>query len=110
MLGTAGEMLVYPWASSPIFYIGLATSLRRRLLEHQKYTLGARDNYWDKWWWPRYQYGAAFGAACTWFTSDSMSPAELEGHIVSQFYKRFGSIPVANTRWPRVPDLGTDEE
>ncbi len=105
VLGTANEtMLVYPWATSPIYYIGMSTSLRRRLLEHRKHIQGATDDYWGKWWWPRYQYGAAFGASCTWFLSpEGTNPKALEAKLVSEFYLRFGSIPTANREWPQTP-------
>lgn len=105
VLGAAGEtMLVYPWGSSPVYYIGKADDLRQRLLVHRKHIFGALEDYWDRWWWPRYQYGAAFGASCGWFTSPKKSAKELEAKLVEDFYLRFGSIPVANTQWPRKPE------
>ena len=111
VLGTAGEtMLTYPWATSPIFYIGKADNLQRRLTGHKRFTEGAREDYWEKWWWPRYQYGAAFGVSCVWYTSSTDSPAKLEGSLVAKFYEHFGSIPVANTRWPKEPSVGERDE
>ena len=107
VLGTAGEtMLVYPWATSPVYYIGMADNLRQRLRSHRKHIQGAAEDYWDRWWWPRYQYGAAFGASCVWFTSSEVSSKELEATLVNEFYMRFGSIPVANTHWPKTPEQG----
>lgn len=111
VLGTVGEtMLVYPWASSPIYYIGKAENLCERLLTHRKHIRGAMENYWDRWWWPRYQYGAAYGASCVWFTSADMSAKALEASLVSEFYLRFGSIPVANTQWPKTPVEGSESD
>ena len=111
VLGTADQtMLVYPWATSPIYYIGKAENLRERLLTHRKYIQGAIDDYWDRWWWPRYQYGAAFGASCVWFASTDMPAKALEATLVSHFYLRFGSIPVANTHWPKTPDIGSQSD
>lgn len=111
VLGTAGEtMLVYPWASSPVYYIGKADNLRTRLLAHRRHIQGAMENYWEKWWLPRYQYGAAFGASCVWFTSDDTSAKALEASLVNDFYSRFGSIPVANTQWPNVPEEGSQSD
>ena len=50
VLGTADHtMLVCPWATSPIYYIGKAENLHERLLTHRKYVLGAMDDYWDRW-------------------------------------------------------------
>ena len=49
VLGTAdGTMLVYPWGTSPIYYIGKAeesTTLRSRLLEHQQITQAFIDDH-----------------------------------------------------------------
>ena len=62
VLGTHGTMLTYPWGSSPVFYIGKADDLKRRLSTHRKYILAAMDDHDEIYWWQRYQYGAAFGA------------------------------------------------
>ena len=111
VLGTGGEtLLTYPWSNSPVFYIGKADSLRRRLESHKKFTEGAKEDYWEKWWWPRYQYGAAFGVSCAWYSSESKSPAALEADLVAKFYEYFGSIPVANTRWPKEPPEGSQDD
>ncbi|MDE0093970.1 MAG: GIY-YIG nuclease family protein [Gammaproteobacteria bacterium] len=110
ILGTSGEtMLTYPWATSPVFYIGKADNLRQRLKSHKKYTEGAMHDYRD-WWWPRYQYGAAFGVSCAWFQSFNKSPAWLEAKLVANFYENFGSIPVANTSWPKEPQHGSKDD
>ena len=62
VLGTAdGTMLVYPWATSPIFYIGKARNLRLRLFQHKQNILYAIENH-DEYYRPRHQYGAALGA------------------------------------------------
>ncbi|MDE0450787.1 MAG: hypothetical protein OXI90_03345 [Gammaproteobacteria bacterium] len=111
VLGTAGEtMLVYPWGTSPVYYIGKAEDLRERLSTHRTYIQGAKDDYWERWWWPRYQYGAAFGASCVWFASHETSAKVLEASLVSEFYLRYGSIPVANTQWPKTPRAGTESD
>ena len=105
VLGTTGTQLVYPWGTSPIYYIGQSSNLRKRLEEHQRYILDGRQfgHYWEKKWWPRYQYAIAFGADCGWFSSanSEMTPEELEASIISEFYWYLGSTPVANGAWPR---------
>lgn len=111
ILGTSGEtVLTYPWATSPIFYIGKADSLRRRLMDHKKFTLGAMEGYRKIWWWPRYQYGAAFGVSCAWYECKETTPTQLEARLVAKFYEYFGSIPIANTRWPKEPKQGTKDD
>lgn len=63
VLGTAdGTMLVYPWGTSPIYYIGKAeesTTLRLRLIRrHRTGTQNAVNNQGEGKW-PRLRYGAA---------------------------------------------------
>ena len=108
VLGTAdGTMLTYPWASSPVYYIGKADNLATRLANHRHWTEQARQDFWSQWWWPRYQYGAAFGADVAWFLcKQDEDAAALEAAIVDSFYMRFGSIPTANSSWPRKPSGG----
>ncbi|MDE0004962.1 MAG: hypothetical protein OXQ29_19905 [Rhodospirillaceae bacterium] len=109
VIGTAdGTMLTYPWATSPVFYIGKAGNLSERLATHRRWTKEARQNYWD-WWWPRYQFGASFGADVAWFLAKpEEDPGALEAALVNDFYQRFGSIPVANRVWPQTPS-GDDD-
>ena len=103
VLGTAdGTMLTYPWGESPIFYIGRADNLRKRLFDHRKYTIGAEEDHERLNWWPRYQYGAAFGADCAYYSRHGQeNPQNIEALLVEQFYLTFGSIPVANAQWPK---------
>ena len=102
VLGTEdGTMITYPWGVSPIYYIGKADNLRNRLSNHRKHALGARNDHQKEAWWPRYQYGAAFGADCVWYLApDDMDPQNLEATLVDSFYSTYGAIPVANHRWP----------
>ena len=105
VLGASGDTaMIYPWGTSPIYYIGKADSLRDRLIQHRRHIEGAAANYWERWWWPRYQYGAAFGASCSWFLAGDREPSALEAILVTEFYQHYGSIPVTNRVWPRVPD------
>lgn len=103
VLGTGdGTMIAYPWGTSPIYYIGKADILRNRLSDHRKHTLGARKDHQEVAWWPRYQYGAAFGTDCVWYLAhDDMDPKNLEATLVESFYWAYGAIPVANHKWPK---------
>lgn len=103
VLGTGdGTMIAYPWGTSPIYYIGKADILRNRLSDHRKHTLGARNDHQEVAWWPRYQYGAAFGTDCVWYLAyDDMDPKNLEATLVESFYWTYGAIPVANHKWPK---------
>ena len=102
ILGTAdGTMITYPWGVSPIYYIGKASNLRNRLSVHRKHTLGARNDHQEDTWWPRYQYGGAFGADCVWYLAhDDHDPQNLEATLIESFYLTYGAIPVANHKWP----------
>ena len=101
ILGTAdGTMITYPWGVSPIYYIGKANNLRNRLSVHRKHTLGARNDHQEDTWWPRYQYGGAFGAHCVWYLADDKNPQNLEATLIESFYWTYGAIPVTNHKWP----------
>ena len=100
VIGTAGTMLTYPWGTSPIFYIGSATNLSQRLSGHRKSMLKVRDD-WYEYWWPRHQYGAAFGAHVAWYSRRGPeAPRNIESRLIRAFYFTFGAIPSANAKWP----------
>ena len=111
VLGTAdGTMLVYPWGLSPIYYIGKTGSLRARLTEHGEHTQGAVDDHTAVSWWPRYHYGAAFGAHAVWYLAGKIDPQNVEATLINEFYQTYGSIPVANQRWPKfLTPKGADD-
>lgn len=103
ILGTTdGTMLTYPWGTSPIFYIGKANNLKRRIInDHRNSTLKVVADHDEKWWKPIYQYGAAFGVDMAWYSvKGTQSPTTLETNLIDQFYEAFGAIPVANGQWP----------
>ena len=103
VLGTVdGTMLIYPWGTSPVFYIGMANDLAARLSAHSKHTKGAIDDH-EAYWWPRYQFAAAFGAHAVWYFTGEVEPKKVEAALVSCFYDEYGSIPVANEAWPKNP-------
>lgn len=109
-----GNMFIYPWGSSPVFYIGKADVLSVRLSEHKKYIIKAINDHEEQSWWPRYQYGASFGAKAVWYSVRGIqNPNKLESDLITQFYSRFGSIPVANGAWPsglKKPTHGSRED
>ena len=100
VIGTAGTMLIYPWGTSPIFYIGKSEYLRQRLNDHRKSMLSAREDSYQSWW-PRHQYGAAFGAHVAWYSKrGQQNPKNIEAALIEAFYYTFGAIPSANATWP----------
>jgi len=102
VLGSSdGTNFIYPWGSSPIFYIGQSNNLKKRLLTHKKYILAATEDHDELYWWPRYQYGASFGAnlAC-YSVRGQQNPNKLESDLITRFYDTYGSTPVANGAWP----------
>ena len=115
VLGSSdGTKFVYPWGDVPIFYIGKADDLWKRLSDHKLYTLKAIRDHEERYWWPRYQYGAAFGATVAWYSiKGNQNPNSLETDLIDQFYEMYGSIPVANGTWPsgaRKPTHGSRDE
>ena len=111
ILGTSNNvMLTYPWGSSPIFYIGKAKNLKKRALEHKRHIEAATHDHDEIYWWPRYQYGAAFGTTFAWYSRHGPQEAQnIESSLIEEFYKVFGAIPAANSYWPRKikPTRGT---
>ena len=105
VFGTADNtMLVYPWGLSPIYYIGQAQSLRARLSDHCKATLGAMDAD-ETYWRPRYQYGAAFGAHVVWYLARGLELQNFEATLITSFYDTYGAQPIANGSWPQWPNI-----
>ena len=100
VLGTSATMLIYPWGTSPIFYIGKAGNLRERVLQHKGDIQSALDNH-DEYFWPRHQYGAAFGTHVAWYSKKGPeNPQNVEAYLIEKFYEAFGAIPAANSSWP----------
>jgi hypothetical protein len=101
---------LYPAGRSPIFYIGLARSLRQRLQRHRLYAGHRRDGYRQPsapLYWPRYEYAGAFGARyCYIRTWSGCTPKALEDIVLARFQKRYHARPVANSAgaWNRVWD------
>jgi len=102
----------YPWGTSPVFYIGQSDALEQRLGEHRKYIEQAIANHY-RYWWPRYQYGAAFGAVVAVYPGvGGKGSAQVEKELVEEFWEMFGAIPVANSAWPRsLPEpIGKEDD
>ena len=100
VLGTSATMLIYPWGTSPIFYIGKAKNLRKRVIQHKGSIQSARVNH-DENFWPRHQYGAAFGTHVAWYSKKGPeNPQNVEAYLIEKFYDSFGAIPAANSIWP----------
>jgi len=114
ILGSSdGTNFIYPWGSSPIFYIGQSKNLKKRLLTHKKHISAAIENHDDLYWWPRYQYGASFGASLAWYSvRGTQNPNKLEADLITSFYDTYGSIPVSNGTWPSglKPKHGTRDD
>jgi len=92
---------IYPWGRSPVFYIGQAHNIRARLTVHRSHIIDAEKDHDELYWWPRYQYGAAFGTTAAWYSvRGRQSPSTLEAALIEDFYEMYGAIPVANGSWP----------
>ena len=99
LLTGRGTKFQYPKGRSAVFYIGQASGLRRRLIQHLKYTRDARGSRSLSRYWPRYEYAAAFGARFAVVPcSRGRSPRSLESVIIKAFATRFRAHPVANAQ------------
>ncbi|MGE5546432.1 MAG: hypothetical protein ACM33T_06020 [Solirubrobacterales bacterium] len=96
----------YPRRAGSVFYIGEAESLSVRLAQHSVHTAAVAANArigYDVYW-PIYEYAGAFGAQFSYSTTADHKAEE--GKLLERFARRFGAIPVANTKhsdfWHRV--------
>ena len=106
VLGAAdGTMLVYPWGTSPIYYIGESGNLRERLMGRRTGTQRAVDDH-DQWMYPIFNYGAAFGAHAVWYLAGEIEPKNVEATLINAFYETYGAIPTANHVWPNFKGKG----
>lgn len=113
VLGSSdGTMLTYPWGSSPIYYIGQSSDLFKRIKTHKNYIQQAIKDH-EEYWWPRYQFGASFGADVAWYSArGTQNPNCLEADLMNLFYETYGSIPLANGTWPTGlrPKIGSRDD
>jgi len=97
LLAASGTTFMYPRRQSSVFYIGQARNLRRRLLQHRRFAIVARDNRKEVLYWPRYEYAAAFGARYTFILAKPREkPKTLENELLAMFAEHYRSWPVAN--------------
>jgi hypothetical protein len=105
LLAATGTKFLYPTGSSPVFYIGQATNLRKRLFTHRKYSADAQSNRKLSLYYPRYEYAAAFGCRFAYIrTWQGLSAKALEENLLACFAKQFRSFPIANGAgsWNRI--------
>jgi hypothetical protein len=92
----------YPWGASPIFYIGKSINLIKRLSSHRRYIFQALEDHDSKYFRPKNQYGAAFGAdTAVYYLKEKGDLDNLESKMITDFYDTYGSIPVGNGAWPK---------
>jgi len=105
-----GTQFIYPWGTSPVFYIGFSRNLRQRLWAHRKWINRANEEYHKYHFLPLHQYGASFGAKVALYLREGKdSLEEFESKLITDFYEFYGSIPVSNGAWPKTmkKPLGT---
>lgn len=101
LLATGRHSFEYPRGRSPIFYIGQAGNLRRRLKSHLKYAgeACARGKRRLALYWPRYEYAAVFGARYAVIPArPNQSPRTLECRMLRAFARKHRAFPVANSQ------------
>jgi hypothetical protein len=103
----AHNWFAYPAGKSPVFYIGQAANLQKRLGDHLKFAEQVRDN--DRrglaMYYPRYEYAGAFGARYAYVrTWQRLTPRGLEEMLMASFARRYRAFPIANSAgsWNRL--------
>ncbi|MDZ4687477.1 MAG: hypothetical protein SH850_20590 [Planctomycetaceae bacterium] len=91
----AEKSFTYPGGESPVFYIGAAPRLRRRLRQH-KIGVGraARDRK-HAIYPPPWEYAAKFGVKVA--IAPVVNPRVAEFQLLARFAKEYRSLPVANS-------------
>ena len=107
LVAKPGVRVTYPTGTSPIYYIGQASSLRNRLLGHLDFTTHVRENRrtTSPLYWRVYEYGGVHGGRyCYMRTWRGVTPKALEDIVLARFAKRYRAFPVANNAgaWNRV--------
>lgn len=88
----------YPKGMSKVIYIGKASSIRRRLKEHQSnlriVKADTTNKYWDL---NRYNYMKYHGAQVLYYLClGNQDSKDLESDILFKFYDKYGAMPVGN--------------
>ena len=87
----------YPWGRSKIFYIGAASSIRRRLRLHRRvmFRVERRERKLER---ARWEYAVAFGASYRYVLNRNRQSdgKKLEKRLLRRFANHYGAPPVAN--------------
>jgi hypothetical protein len=99
----AKRAFVYPHGRSPVFYIGQAVNLRRRLYHHKMAILRAKGERLLAVYRPVTEYAAEFGASVA-ISKPQRKPRDVEFELLAKFMKTFLGLPVANSavNWRKV--------
>lgn len=102
LMAEAETSFRYPNGESPVFYIGKADNLRRRLRTHRKKIRQAKNDRKLCLYVPRYEYGAAFGVRYSFIQARQEGfPSFLEILLMARFAKQYKSLPIANNTGSR---------
>jgi hypothetical protein len=106
LVARSSVRFTYPAGRSPIYYVGMAQSLRRRLSDHLKHHTEVRDRRdTSSFYEPRHEYGGVHGGRYCFIRAwRSMSARSLEDAVLARFFVQYHSFPVANRAggWRRV--------
>ena len=100
-----GTRFPYPRGKNSVYYVGQSTNLSRRLREHLRQALEARDDRNWTVYLPAHEYAAAFGTHyCYVHTWQGLTPKALEELLLARFAEKHRSFPVANSAgsWRRI--------
>lgn len=98
------KSFTYPLGTSPMFYIGQAVNLRKRLYRHKKAITQAGGERPHAIYRPVTEYAAQFGANVAILPCSKYLPKDFEFLLLVEFLKQFHAMPVANNavNWRKV--------
>jgi len=98
------EPFKYPLETSPVFYIGQAVNLRKRLYRHKRAITQAGGERPHPIYRPVTEFAAQFGANVAILPCSNYLPKVFEFLLLVEFLKQFHAMPVANNavNWRKV--------
>ena len=95
-------LFTYPAGGTSVFYVGMASNLKARLLDHRKFSRQVKDGEATNRYFPRYEWAANHGAIASCSVrprkNSVMTPKDVESLLLATFGEAFRAPPLANSQ------------
>ena len=103
-------LFTYPAGASSVFYIGLASDLKVRLLDHRKFSHQVKNGEAATRYFPRYEWAANHGAIATYAVrprkNSTLKPKDIESLLLASSAKHSERHPSQTRRAHGTRDSG----